>query len=289
VLPGPRFICARRPAETCRVMRAGSILTYPRQILLRMPVTADPGRAGRGGNQFPGRVPGPRARLVRRRRDHHREGPERHSTAPATGPGTGPPASNWASPTSGPAPTGPRPTARSSATTAPSLTNGPTPARNLNSSSTSSSPSASRRFCASGQSSPGAMEWCLRWLPFLLWVICVDQQLTVIREAPQIGAIDRMVTALQLPSSLGHSITISASPDNPEIGEGLIGDRITAPPVPIRALTGGAHAGPRTARMRRLCLGRDQQQAVAAVVLVEGVQQAESAALSSTSASPLTT
>jgi hypothetical protein len=40
-------------------MRAGSILTYPRQVLLRMPVTADPGRAGRGGNQFPGRVPGP--------------------------------------------------------------------------------------------------------------------------------------------------------------------------------------------------------------------------------------
>jgi hypothetical protein len=33
-------------------MRAGSILTYPRQVLLRMPVTADPGRAGRGGNQF---------------------------------------------------------------------------------------------------------------------------------------------------------------------------------------------------------------------------------------------
>jgi hypothetical protein len=41
-----------------------------------------------------------------------------------------------------------------------------------------------------------------------------------------------MVTALQLPSSLGHSITISASPDNPEIGEGLIGNRITGPPVP---------------------------------------------------------
>ena len=58
-------------------MRAGSILTYPRQVLLRMPVTADSGRAGRGGNQFPGRVPGPRARLVRRRRDHHREDPER--------------------------------------------------------------------------------------------------------------------------------------------------------------------------------------------------------------------
>ena len=27
--PGLRFICAWRPAETCRVMRAGSILTIP--------------------------------------------------------------------------------------------------------------------------------------------------------------------------------------------------------------------------------------------------------------------
>ena len=51
--PGLRFICAWRPAETCRVMRAGSILTYPRQVLLRVPVTADPGRAGRRGQSVP--------------------------------------------------------------------------------------------------------------------------------------------------------------------------------------------------------------------------------------------
>ena len=30
--PGLRFICARRPAETCRVMRAGSILTYAGEL-----------------------------------------------------------------------------------------------------------------------------------------------------------------------------------------------------------------------------------------------------------------
>jgi hypothetical protein len=53
VPPGLRFICARRPAETCRVMRAGSILTYPRQVLLRMPVIADLGRADRDGQSVP--------------------------------------------------------------------------------------------------------------------------------------------------------------------------------------------------------------------------------------------
>jgi hypothetical protein len=63
VPPGLRFICARRPAETCRVMRAGSILTYPRQVLLRVPVTADPGRAGRGGQSVPCVSPA-RSRLV---------------------------------------------------------------------------------------------------------------------------------------------------------------------------------------------------------------------------------
>jgi hypothetical protein len=62
--PGLRFICARRPAETCRVMRAGSILTYPRQVLLRVPVTADLGRAGRGGQSVPQCVPPARSRLV---------------------------------------------------------------------------------------------------------------------------------------------------------------------------------------------------------------------------------
>ena len=30
--PGLRFICARRPAETCRVMRAPSILTYAGEL-----------------------------------------------------------------------------------------------------------------------------------------------------------------------------------------------------------------------------------------------------------------
>jgi len=44
-------------------MRAGSILTYPRQVLLRVPVTADPGRAGRGGQSVPCVSPA-RSRLV---------------------------------------------------------------------------------------------------------------------------------------------------------------------------------------------------------------------------------
>ncbi len=50
------------------------------------------------------------------------------ATAPATAPASGPPpALTWASPTNAPAPTGPRPTAKSNDFTARWPTNGPTP------------------------------------------------------------------------------------------------------------------------------------------------------------------